>query len=53
MHNKRIREIFAEVRAEIEQWPPSMKQLNQLRRDEVRRLDEKRLADAAGRSTER
>jgi len=47
MSEKRsLRDVFAEARAEIQQWPASMKQLNDFRREEVRKLDEARLAEA-------
>lgn len=39
-------EVVEEARAQIQRWPDSMKKLEEFRRQEMRKLDEARLADS-------
>jgi hypothetical protein len=41
MVRKSLSEVIKEAREEMVKWPASMKQLNDYRREEVRKLDEK------------
>ena len=48
-----LREVIAEAQAEMRQWPAGMKELNDFRREEMRKIDQAQAPDSDRSAVER